>query len=382
MASIRAYRTSRGDRRYEVRFRDQHGLERSRAFSTHKDAQAYRLDVERRRQAGLLYQAAPERFGEAAKAWLERYQRGAAGRVRPRPRSIVLAHENLAKLAPLFELAVERIRRPMVEDLISDVAATAPRRAEMCLALLKRILRSAEQRGQQVDPGVYAVRIAKHEEREPALPDLGAGRRPPLLDARVRRPRSSRSRSSRCCAAANCSLCATRTSTSTRRPSASWRSTNRADAGGPRREQAGAPSTSARRSLRLLREQQLTRPAAVGGLLFPTSGGHAWDPNNFMRRVFKPAAAAIGVADLTFHDLRHTGASLMIAAGCNVKVIAEQMGHADGGALVLHRYGHLYSGARRHAALALERHLFAGATDDEGPVGTVWDDAQQAWDFG
>jgi hypothetical protein len=38
---------------------------------------------------------------------------------------------------------------------------------------------------------------------------------------------------------------------------------------------------------------------------------------------------------LTFHDLRHTGASLMIAAGCHVKVIAEQMGHADGGALVL-----------------------------------------------
>jgi integrase len=39
----------------------------------------------------------------------------------------------------------------------------------------------------------------------------------------------------------------------------------------------------------------------------------------------------------TFHDLRHTGASLMIAAGCHVKVIAEQMGHADGGALVLDR---------------------------------------------
>jgi len=57
--------------------------------------------------------------------------------------------------------------------------------------------------------------------------------------------------------------------------------------------------------------------------------------------IFKPAARHAGMPELTFHDLRHTGASLMIAAGCHVKVIAEQIGHADGGALVLRRYGHL-----------------------------------------
>jgi integrase len=49
-----------------------------------------------------------------------------------------------------------------------------------------------------------------------------------------------------------------------------------------------------------------------------------------MAQVFKPAARAAGIPELTFHDLRHTGASLMIAAGCHVKVIAEQMGHWDG----------------------------------------------------
>jgi hypothetical protein len=47
----------------------------------------------------------------------------------------------------------------------------------------------------------------------------------------------------------------------------------------------------------------------------------------------------------------------MIAAGCHVKVIAEQMGHADGGALVLRGYGNLYKGARRQAALALENRV-------------------------
>jgi hypothetical protein len=111
VASIRAYRTSKGARRYEVRFRDQHGRERSRTFSAHKDAQAFRLDVERRRQAGSLYRAAPQRLGEAAAAWLERYERGAASRVRPRPRSVLLAHENLAKLRPLFDVSLERLHR-------------------------------------------------------------------------------------------------------------------------------------------------------------------------------------------------------------------------------------------------------------------------------
>jgi integrase len=72
-----------------------------------------------------------------------------------------------------------------------------------------------------------------------------------------------------------------------------------------------------------------------------------------MGRYFKPAARAAGIPELTFHDLRHTGASLMIAAGCHVKTIAEQMGHADGGGLVLQRYGHLYkrgppTGRNRH----------------------------------
>ena len=59
----------------------------------------------------------------------------------------------------------------------------------------------------------------------------------------------------------------------------------------------------------------------------------------------------------------------MIAAGCHVKVIAEQMGHSDGGALVLRRYGHLYKGARRHAAIALEAYVLDRARSAEGSTG-------------
>ncbi|MGH3045685.1 MAG: tyrosine-type recombinase/integrase, partial [Gaiellaceae bacterium] len=131
--------------------------------------------------------------------------------------------------------------------------------------------------------------------------------------------------------------------------------------------------------LKLLREQQLVRAPNAEGLLFPTRTGSPFDGNNFMYRVFKPAARAAGIPELTFHDLRHTGASLMIAAGCHVKVIADQMGHADGGALVLTRYGHLYKGARREAAIALESHVFGAGRDPD--VGYMWDGTQQALDL-
>ena len=167
MASIRAYETAKGERRYEVRYRENGTRDRSRVFSVHRDARAFKLDVERRHQAGVLYQAPPERFGVVAQAWLDRFVSGAAGRVRPRPRTIRIAEDCLSALVPLNDLSLERLRRAVVEDHIATIAERAPRRAEMALSLLKRILRDAEERGQMVNPSVHRIRIAKAEEREP-----------------------------------------------------------------------------------------------------------------------------------------------------------------------------------------------------------------------
>ena len=68
-----------------------------------------------------------------------------------------------------------------------------------------------------------------------------------------------------------------------------------------------------------------------------------WRKDNFMSRVFRPAARRAQIDGLTFHDLRHTCASLMIAAGANPLEVAAQLGHKDA-RLVLQRYGHLYPG--------------------------------------
>ena len=169
MASIRSHRTRNGQRRYEVRYRDVHGRQRSRTFSVHKDAQVFRLDVERRRQTGDLYEPGPAGFADVAQAWLERFERGTAGRVRPRPKTLAVTRETLRRLAPLSAFPLEQVRRPLVEDLVGQIAVEAPRRAEMALALVKRILRSAEERGHRVDHAVYRARVGKPDEREPVF---------------------------------------------------------------------------------------------------------------------------------------------------------------------------------------------------------------------
>ncbi|MFI7279857.1 tyrosine-type recombinase/integrase [Micromonospora chersina] len=50
---------------------------------------------------------------------------------------------------------------------------------------------------------------------------------------------------------------------------------------------------------------------------------------NFRSRVFAPAAASVGLAGLTPHDLRHTAASLSVAAGANVQAVQRMLGHAS-----------------------------------------------------
>ncbi len=362
MAWIRSHRTAKGQRRYEVCYRDADGRERSRTFSVHKDAQAFKLDVERRRQAGALYQAAPERFGEVAQAWLERFMIGAAGHRRPRPKTIRAAEDSLRCLAPLADLPVEQIRRAHVEDLLASIAADAPRRAEMALSLLKRVLRAAEDRGQQVDRAIYGTRIAKADEREPRfltwaeaeeleswMPEFIRRIVPITILTLLRRGEIFGLRDSDIDFASGSIAVFTQ-----RQDGEQVKTKTRA---GRRTVDVGP------RALALLREQQLARRPHADGYLFAAPEGGPFDPDNFYSRIFKPAACHAGIPELTFQDLRHTGASLMIAAGCHVKVIAERMGHSDGGTLVLRRYGHLYKGAGQQAAIALESHVFDPPTD-------------------
>jgi len=78
-----------------------------------------------------------------------------------------------------------------------------------------------------------------------------------------------------------------------------------------------------------------------------TPGTHAvdysrhFDHLSFYRWYFKPAARAVGLPSLHFHDLRHTYASLMFAAGVDVYKVSRWLGHGSM-AVTDGVYAHLY----------------------------------------
>ena len=71
--------------------------------------------------------------------------------------------------------------------------------------------------------------------------------------------------------------------------------------------------------------------------------------------VFARAVRKTGV-EMRLHDLRHSFASVMLAAGIDVKVISQSLGHANTG-ITLDTYAHLLPGMGKAAAERFERLL-------------------------
>ena len=88
-------------------------------------------------------------------------------------------------------------------------------------------------------------------------------------------------------------------------------------------------------------EQQLAGKAP-DDLVFPSPKGTFLRVANFRRGYFDRVAASIGQSGLYPHELRHTAASLAIAAGATVKSVQRMLGHASA-TLTLDRYGHLFA---------------------------------------
>jgi len=77
-------------------------------------------------------------------------------------------------------------------------------------------------------------------------------------------------------------------------------------------------------------------------LVFPRKDGRPWndgDWRNWRRRIFKPAAQAVGLPDARPYDLRHSFCSLLLADGCSVVEVARQAGHSP--TMTLSTYAHV-----------------------------------------
>lgn len=108
----------------------------------------------------------------------------------------------------------------------------------------------------------------------------------------------------------------------------------------------GTPKTHQRREVPIPRFLLADLEAHVRGkttdqLVFTgVRGGEVLRVSTFSTAL-ATAAEAIGVPGLHPHELRHTAASLAIAAGADVKVVQQMLGHASA-TMTMDTYGHLF----------------------------------------
>ena len=84
------------------------------------------------------------------------------------------------------------------------------------------------------------------------------------------------------------------------------------------------------------------------GLIFPSELGTPLNPDN-VSHVFSRICRRAGLGHWHLHELRHSGASLMLAQGTDLYVVSEVLGHSSV-AITKDVYGHLVEGQKRTAA--------------------------------
>jgi len=136
----------------------------------------------------------------------------------------------------------------------------------------------------------------------------------------------------------------------------------------------GTPKSHERRTVPIPRflAAELDRNLVGKGpddLLFPTSTGAVQRNRSARVAWFDAAAAAAGQKGLTPHELRHSAASLAVAAGASVKAVQRMLGHASA-AMTLDVYADLFDDELDEVADRLEA-MRAAVVDR--PSGSVAD---------
>lgn len=123
----------------------------------------------------------------------------------------------------------------------------------------------------------------------------------------------------------------------------------------------GAATIDALRAHRRAQAQERLRIGGVwqdGDLVFPSVVGTPLDGGNLLKNSYYPLLARVGLPRLPFHNLRHTAATLLLAAGTHPKIVAERLGHSTP-TVTLNVYSHVTPTMQREAAATLDRVLGA-----------------------
>lgn len=125
--------------------------------------------------------------------------------------------------------------------------------------------------------------------------------------------------------------------------------------------------------LRKQRVRQAAERIAVGeawqdhGLIFPSEVGTPMDPDN-ISHAFSRMCRRAGLGHWHLHELRHSGASLMLAQGTDLYVVSEVLGHSSV-AITKDVYGHLVEGQKRAAAALMSEALLIEVGSQNGSRG-------------
>jgi integrase len=92
------------------------------------------------------------------------------------------------------------------------------------------------------------------------------------------------------------------------------------------------------------------------GLVFPNTVGRPMEPHDLLSDVYRPLLKRAGLPPVTFHALRHTAATLLLAEGEHPKVVQELLGHAQV-SITLDRYSHMTPRLMSNAAALMDRLL-------------------------
>jgi integrase len=91
------------------------------------------------------------------------------------------------------------------------------------------------------------------------------------------------------------------------------------------------------------------------GLVFTSQNGTAVEPTTINRH-FKKTLTAAGLPAIRFHDLRHSAASILLAAGVPAQNVADLLGHSSI-RVTLDIYGHIFDVSRHAVAATMDAAL-------------------------
>lgn len=109
---------------------------------------------------------------------------------------------------------------------------------------------------------------------------------------------------------------------------------------------------------------------APDALVFVSRKGDAIDYGHWRQRVWLPACETVGLAGLTFHDLRRANATALVAEGVDIKTAQTRLGHADP-RTTLGIYARATTDGDRKAAESVARRLMAPPPGQEAQKADV-----------